>query len=459
LLAIERLIELEPQARMRLIRALTPVDRIRFLHDWRVWGRPKQQWEPDTRYTFVTSGRGWGKTRMGAENCHKMAGPNIEDCGGVIGIAGRTHTDVMKDLIESPSGVLATQKPWNRCKVFKDAIVWDSGAVGYLMSGDTPAKFRGKNTGFLWCDEFAHWQYPQKCYDAFEFDVRNGNRPSIFITSTPLPIPIVSQIWNDPETKRINGHTKENALNLPVSTLAGWIKKYEGSDLGDQELRGLILDANKNAPFSQENIRRIEVDQMPSIARTILMIDPAGGSRKKNDETGMVVCAADDHGRTYVLEDYSERMGAEEWSRKAIYYARLHSVDAIGGETNFGGDMVMTVIRLHPDWPRLRDEEQVELREVTAGKSKGDRAIPVNAMYQQGRIFHVGDPRKFDRLEFQMTHFDTTLGRDKQASPDRMDALVHGVMALHPDTEGLPASSAYSSNVVLDWQKMLGSNR
>jgi phage terminase large subunit-like protein len=197
---------------------------------------------------------------MGAEIAHKMAYENIEDCGGVLGIAGRTHTDVVKDLIESPGGVLATQKPWNRCRIHKDAVSWENGTVGYIMSGDTPAKFRGKNTGWLWADEFAHWQYPQKCYEAFDFDVRNGASPSIFITSTPLPIPIVSQLWNDPKTKRINGHTKENATNLPIDVVQGWLEKYEGSDLGKQELEGLILDTNKHAPFAIEDIRRIEVE-------------------------------------------------------------------------------------------------------------------------------------------------------------------------------------------------------
>jgi phage terminase large subunit-like protein len=456
-LTLESLMRVEPKARMRIIRGLSAAERLQFLHSWKIWGRPKQQWEPDTRYTFVTSGRGWGKTRMGAEIAHQMAYENIEDCGGVLGIAGRTHTDVIKDLVESSGGILATQKPWNRCRVHKDAVSWESGAVGYIMSGDTPSKFRGKNTGWLWCDEFAHWQYPQKCQEAFDFDVRNGKRPSIFITSTPLPIPIVSQIWNDPATKRINGHTNENVLNLPPDVVRGWIAKYEGSDLGDQELRGLILDTNKHAPFSIENIRRIEVEEMPIVTRTILAIDPAGGSKKKNDETGMVVCAADDYGETYVIADYSEKMGADEWGRRAIHYARFHGCDAIVGETNFGGDMVMTVIRQRPEWEALRQEMGIDLREVTAGKSKGDRAIPINAMYQQGRVFHVGSPRNFDRLEYQMTHFDTTLGRDKQASPDRMDALVHCIAALHPDREGLSAPSAQNENAVKDWQNMLGS--
>lgn len=107
--------------------------------------------------TVVTSGRGWGKTNAGSEHTHKMAGEWQEKCGGIIGIAGRTYDDAVKDLIEGKAGILATQKPWNRCTMRNRAIYWENGSMAYILTGDKPSKFRGKNTGFLWADEFAHW--------------------------------------------------------------------------------------------------------------------------------------------------------------------------------------------------------------------------------------------------------------------------------------------------------------
>ena len=222
---LQRLASLPKPERIRLIRSMSPEERLRMLHDWQIWGRTEQLFATDMRVTFVTAGRGWGKTRAGSEHVHIMAGDKQEECGGVIGIAGRTHDDTIKDLIESPSGVLATQKPWNKCRLHKDAVEWENGTVGYVMSGDTPAKFRGKNTGFLWMDEFAHWKYPQKCYEAADFDVRNGTNPTVLITSTPLPIPIVQEIIADHGTRLIRGRTLDNAANIAPSVLKGWLRK------------------------------------------------------------------------------------------------------------------------------------------------------------------------------------------------------------------------------------------
>jgi phage terminase large subunit-like protein len=426
---LQRLASLPKPERIRLIRSMSPEERLRMLHDWQIWGRPEQVFATDVRVTFVTAGRGWGKTRAGSEHAHIMAGDRQEECGGVIGIAGRTHDDTIKDLIESPSGVIATQKPWNKCRMHKDAVEWENGTVGYIMSGDTPAKFRGKNTGFLWMDEFAHWKYPQKCWEAADFDVRNGTNPTVLITSTPLPIPIVTEIIADPGTRLIRGRTLDNAANIAPTVLKGWLRKYAGTDIGKQELEGAILDGSKNAKWKYADFRRIEKNELPYLYRVIVAVDPAGGSAKKNDETGIVVAGVSEAGDVYVLGDYSGKHKAGEWAAEAIRVACYHGAEAIVAESNFGGDMVVATITQHVDYPSLRNMS-IAVKAVTASQSKGDRAEPVAMRYQQGQVFHVGDPRNFDVLEHQMTHFDPKLPRKQQASPDRMDACVHAIAEL-----------------------------
>lgn len=429
--------------------------RVRVLNDWSIWGRPKQQFDPSNPMTVVTSGRGWGKTNAGAEHCHRMADEWQDKCGGIIGIAGRTYDDAVKDLIEGKAGILATQKPWNRCHMRNRAIYWENGSMAYILTGDRPEKFRGKNTGFLWCDEFVHWKYPRECYEAFSFDVRNGTSPSILITSTPLPDETFIKIVNDPDTVRIIGHTRENALNIDPATLKKWIKLFDGTDLALQELGGEILAGSKHAPWQQGWIKRIETHELPVLSRIVLAIDPAGRKGKNSDKTGIVVAGIDDadDANTYVIDDATDRYSPTEWAARAIYLARCHGAQRIVGETNYGGDMVMTIIRQHPDWP-LAEADGVELVEVTATESKGNRAIAPAAMYQQGRGYHVGDPRKFALLEHQMTHFDPTVPRGRQGSPDAMDSLVHAMADLHPTREGL-ASSGQTDADVAEWNQFL----
>ena len=442
--------------RERLFRQLGSKTCERLLHDWRVWGRVDQQWEPDTRMTVVTAGRGWGKTHFAAEQCHRMADEWIDVCGGEIGIAGRTHDDTMAAIIHGPSGIIATQKPWNQCTVTGKTVKWRSGAVGHIMTGDRPEGFRSYNLGFLWCDEFAHWKYLEKCYQAFEFGVRRGTRPTIIITSTPLPHPIFKAIVADPLTKRIRGRTMDNLLNIDADTLRGWVSRYGGTELGKQELEGEILDGSKHAPWRQQDIRRIESHECPTLFRTVVAIDPSGGRHKKSDKTGIVCAAIDDDANTYVLDDATDRYAPEDWAAKAIFMARYHGADAIVGERNYGGDMVLAVIRLHPDWPAAQ-ADGIRLIDVVSVESKGHRALAPAMLYRQGKAFHVGDPHKYALLEYEMTHYDPTLPRARQASPDAMDALVHAMAELHPDREGLGGSSAYDDGATEDFAKMLAS--
>lgn len=429
--------------------------RVRVLHDWSIWGRPKQQFDPSNSMTVVTPGRGWGKTNAATEHCHKMAGEWKEKCGGIIGIAGRTHDDAVNDLIRGKAGILATQKPWNRCEFRGDQVFWENGSIGYILTGDKPSRFRGKNIGFLWCDEFVHWKYPKACYESFIFDIRNGTHPSILITTTPLPDETLIKIVNDQNTVRVIGHTRENALNIDPATLKKWMRLFGGTDLELQELGGEILAGSKHAPWQQGWIKRIETHELPVLSRIVLAIDPAGRKGKNSDNTGIVVAGIDDadDANTYVIADATDKYSPTEWAARAIHLARYHGAQRIVGETNYGGDMVMTIIRQHPDWP-LAEADGIELVEVTATESKGNRAIAPAAMYQQGRGYHVGDPRKLALLEHQMTHFDSLVPRGRQSSPDAMDALVHAMADLHPTREGLTSSGQTDADVA-EWSRFL----
>lgn len=437
-----------------MLRQLGPERCERLIHDWSIWGREKQQWSPHQfRYTIFQCGRGFGKTRTGAESCHNMADKWAEECGGRMAIIGCTAKKVREEMIEGESGILATQKPWNPCRVYKDALEWKNGVVAYKYSAETREGMRGPNVGFTWCDELAHWADPEEQFNiGVEMSLRIGTHPSCIITTTPKPLPFLIRLAKDPGVRVVKGHTTDNRMNLAPSFIASIMRRFDGTELALQELAGEFLEINERALWRPTWIKRIQTHQMPGVVRTVVAVDPAGSANKKSNETGIIVCALDDLDRSYVLADGSGKHSPHEWAGKAIELALFHGADSIIGERNFGGDMVRSTIQQHPNWQAALDNG-VDLKEVTASKSKGHRATPVAAMYQQSRVFHVGDSDQFSELEYQMLNFDPLLPRSRQSSPDRMDALVHGMTELHPDREGLAPYSGQTDEQVANWDQ------
>ncbi len=398
-----------------------------------------------------------------------MADERIDLCGGEMVVAGRTHDDAMRVLVHGPSGILKTQKPWNPVYLKGKELRWPKmDAVAYICSGDKPAGFRGLNPGFLLADEFAHWKYPQECRDAFEFSVRNGSKPSIIVSSTPLPHPAFIKLLADKRTTRIRGLTKDNILNIDPATLQGWLDMYSDTELGKQELEGEVLDGSEHALWKIEDIKRIEIHECPEIFRTVVAIDPAGSKHKKSDKTGISVLSIDANGNDYVQVSTSGKWSPDDkknehgvvieqgWASRAIQLALHHGADCIVGERNYGGDMVLAILRMHPDWPAAHNEG-IALKDVVAVESKGNRAMPFSQACKHGRVFHVGDPRNFTVLEYQQTHFDPRIPRGRQDSPDEMDAAVHAWAELHPDHDGEGGSSAWSEAGAAEYDKMLDS--
>lgn len=386
-----------------------------------------------------------------------MADEWQEECAGRIAIIGCTTKKVREEMIEGESGILATQKPWNPCRLVRDAIEWKNGTVAYKYSAETKEGMRGPNVGFTWCDEMAHWAYPEEQFNiGVEMSLRIGTHPACLITTTPRPLPFLMKLAKDPSTRVVKGHTTDNMMNLAPSFIASVMRRFDGTTLALQELSGEFLEGNEHALWRQEWIKRLQIHRMPGLFRTVVSVDPAGSAGKRSDETGIVVACIDDDDRSYVLADNSGRYSSSDWAKKAIESARFHGADTIVGERNFGGDMVMTVIRQHPDWPFAQDEG-IGLKEVVATKSKGHRAAPIAAMYQQGRVYHVGESNQFAELEYQMLNYDPNLPRGRQSSPDRMDALVHAMAELHPDREGLVGVSAYDDATTAEFMEMLDS--
>ncbi len=414
---------------MDWLKSLTPELKAELKWNWKFWARPNQvEPEGDWNSWLILAGRGFGKTRTGAETIRDWV------CGSTplspgrynrIALVAETAPDARDVMVEGESGLLAIH-PKDFRPIYepsKRRVTWPNGAVATLYNAIEPDQLRGPQHDAAWGDELAKWRYAQDTWDQLAFGLRLGNKPRAIITTTPRPIPVVRKLVADPFCFVTRGSTFDNSDNLAESFLYQIDEKYGGTRLGRQELNGEILDDIPGALWTRESIdnHRCRKDDMPDMERILVAVDPAASSNEGSDENGIVGVGLsrdkDGYARGYVLADRSLRGTPEEWARAAVRLYRELGADRIVAEKNNGGEMVASVIR--------SVDRSVPVTLVHASRGKHIRAEPISALYEQGRVHHVG---RFDQLEDQMCMFSLDNIRDgNMGSPDRVDALVGGL--------------------------------
>jgi phage terminase large subunit-like protein len=285
------------------------------------------------------------------------------------------------------------------------------------FSSEKPDRLRGPQHHGAWCDELAAWTAPE-AFDQLQFGLRLGDFPQVIVTTTPRPTKIVKELIKDSETVITRGSTYENKDNLAASTLVTLQSKYENTRLGRQELFGEVLDDNPGALWTRAGIEsaRIKVDQAPPFTRVVVGVDPAVSNTEDSDSTGIVTCAASADGHYYVLDDSTLKASPQEWATIAVQSYERYKADRIVAETNNGGDLVIHLLQ--------QVKPGIATKKVTATRGKQLRAEPIAALYEQGRVHHVG---YYGKLEDQMCEYEPGITQD---SPDRMDALVWALTEL-----------------------------
>jgi phage terminase large subunit-like protein len=405
---------LDEDDRRTLINELEPWEADAFLWDWKFWARPAQLPPPgDWRVWLVMAGRGFGKTRTGAEW--------IRDSSKhfrYVNIVGPTADDARDIMIEGESGILAVCPPAERpdYQPSKRRIDWPSGARTLIFTADEPERLRGKQHERLWADEVGSWRYGMDAWDQAMFGLRLGTDPRCVATTTPKPVGVIRHIMKMAESGQTvitRGATRENEINLAEAFFNDIVGRYQGTRLGRQELEGELLEDVEGALWSLAMIDASRVPYYPQedlfkLERVVVGVDPAATNNPDSNETGIIVAARGSDGHGYVLDDRSMRGSPNEWGGAAVQAYRDWQADHVTPETNNGGDMVVNTLRtVDPDLP---------IRPVHASRGKATRAEPVAALYEQGRIHHVGT---FPALEDQMAGWVPGM-----LSPDRMDALV-----------------------------------
>ncbi|TGP55771.1 ATP-binding protein [Mesorhizobium sp. M2D.F.Ca.ET.225.01.1.1] len=381
---------------------------------WRMKARPEQiAPEGDWAVWLVLAGRGFGKTRTGAEWVHEQ----IAAGKSRIALVGPTAGDARDIMVEGESGILASAPKWNRPD-YQPALrklTWPNGAIAMTFSADEPERLRGPQHEAAWCDELGAWRYSE-AWDQLQFGLRIGTRPQAVVTTTPKPTKIlrdlIARAGQDVVITR--GKTKDNASNLAPSFIKAIEDRYGGTRLGRQELDGELLEDIAGALWQRSWFDRDRVEKAPELKRIVVAIDPAISNKEGSDETGIVVAGLGFDGRGYVLDDDSGRYAPNEWADRAVQAFRAFKADRIVAEKNQGGDLVEATIRMV--------DPHVPYRAVHASRGKAVRAEPVSALYEQGKISHVG---AFPTLEDQLASFASDFDRARAGfSPDRLDALV-----------------------------------
>jgi phage terminase large subunit-like protein len=411
------LASLSEPARNDLACALSPAAARALLYDWQFWARPGQLPPPGNwRVWLLLAGRGFGKTRTGAE---LMRARVAERTARRLALVAPTAADARNVMVEGESGILAISPPWDRPRYepSKRRLTWPNGAIATLYSADEPERLRGPQHDATWCDELGSWRYPE-AWDMLMFGLRLGTDPRAVVTTTPRPTKLIRALVADPTAVVTQGSTYENRANLAPAFLDQIIRKYEGTRLGRQEIEAELLDDVPGALWTRGMIEAARAQTAPPLIRVVVAIDPAATSTADADETGIIVAGRDSQGQGWVLADASGRYQPAEWAKTAVAAYRAHHADRVIAEVNHGGEMVEATLRVI--------DPNVPFEAVRASRGKVARAEPVAALYEQGRVRHVG---VLPRLEDQMCgfvpagHGDVDL-RSVGHSPDRVDALV-----------------------------------
>ncbi|WP_327461450.1 DNA-packaging protein [Sphingomonas sp.] len=437
-----------------LLATMTVADLIKYDTCFEAWMH-EGQIEPSPegwRTWLMQAGRGYGKTRAGAE---WVAGLALgQPCR--IALVGATIDEARAVMVEGESGLLSVLARRKRRVVWEPAMKrlrFSNGSVAQLYSGENPDGLRGGTHHFAWCDELAKWAKPDETWDNLQMALRAGMRPRALVTTTPRPIPLLKRIGADPLTITTRGRTTDN-LVLEDRFLAVMRATYAGTRLGRQELDGELIEDIEGTLWTRAMLEACRASILPGtgrwqpqadgggreadapfhrpaspngppprpgeeLVRVVIGVDPPASEH--GDACGIIVAGRGANGLAYLMEDATiAGQTPVGWAEAVSRAARRHGADRVVAEVNNGGDMVTALLRqVDPGTP---------VKAVHASRGKAARAEPVAALYERGLVRHLGG---FPELEDQLCGMTSGLGyHGPGRSPDRADALVWALTEL-----------------------------
>jgi len=383
------------------------------------WDDTVNQWQPLPHQIppegiwdvwLLLGGRGSGKTMAGTH--YVLDHLRQQGKKARVGVGAPTIADARDVCAEGVTGLInlaPTEFRYNRS--VGEARHKDGGYVKFLGS-EEPARWNGPQWSLLWADELALWN--EASWHQAQFGLRLGKHPKALATTTPKNRQFVRILSELPSTVTVRATTYDNPT-LSDTVQERLHQQYGNTRIGRQEIYAEWLDDVPGALWQNEMIKSKPMNEVPTLARIVVAIDPAVSVSEHSDETGIIVTGKSEDDEYYVLADYSGKYSPDAWAAKAIDAYEIHQADRIIGEVNNGGDMIEHTLKtIRPNVPYTA---------VHASRGKRIRAEPIAALYEQGKVFHVGD---LGFLEEQLVSWTP----DSQDSPDRLDALVWGLTEL-----------------------------
>lgn len=416
-----------PAETLRLVLRRFPAGALEAVREEWWWQAHQGQFAPEGKWNVwaIVAGRGFGKTRAGAEWVWARARENGD---ARIALVGASLEEVARVMVEGESGLLSVARGGEapRWTPSRGVLRFPSGATGFAYSAERPRMLRGPQHHFAWCDELAKWPRGAQSWDNLQLGMRLGELPRTVVTTTPQPIPLLRRILALSGTARTAGRTDENP-NLPAQFHEAMSEMYGGSRLGRQELEGVLFEDFEGALWTREMLdgTRLTGCDRGGLKRVVVGVDPPASA--SGDGCGIVVCGIDDEGVALVLADLSAGgLRPEGWARRVAAAAEDWGAVRIVAEKNQGGDMVESVLR--------GVESTLPVKLVAATSAKAARAEPVALRWETGRARLAGF---FPELEDEMCAM-TYAGYQGPGSPDRADAMVWAMSELIGKPKGEP---------------------
>lgn len=382
---------------------------------------------------LLLAGRGAGKTDACAAYFDRWMRQHPGARGAII---APTLGDAFEACVYGPSGLLVHNPSVTvKSRAGGTVVAWPNGSIAKMFgthSREDVERLRaGGNRGIVWAEELAAWRYMREAWEQMELGLRVGPRPHVIASTTPKPRPMLKILMESKETVVSRASTFDNP-RLPADQRERVRLRYEGTRLARQELFGEYIEEVEGALWTHEILEAAHPGEgwdgnVPSLARVVVGVDPSGGDEEGNDEQGIVVAGRGVDGFYYVLADRSCKLSPDGWGKRVVAAYNELQADAVLWEANFGGQMVESTVKVAA---RAMDVE-VATKKVTASRGKVARAEPVAALYEQGKVRHVGD---LEALESQQRNWTP----DSGWSPDRMDALVWALSELALGHQSIP---------------------
>jgi phage terminase large subunit-like protein len=422
-----------PELQRRAMHGMSIPELVKLDVDFETWAHQNQL--PPTsegwRVWLMLAGRGFGKTRAGAEWIFGLANARP---GVRVALIGASIGEARSIMVEGVSGLVAVARNRRRKLVWEPSLGrlrWPNGSEAQLFSGDHADGLRGPEHDFAWCDELAKWREAEQAWVNVQFGLRRGPRPRALITTTPRPMELFDRIKEDEWTVTTGGRTSDN-INLDERVVDILTAAYGGTRIGAQELDGVLLQDVEGALWTRETIGKARVAPFAAnerqFDRVVVGVDPPAGASEDSDACGILVCGSRGEA-LYVLEDATVRgLSPEGWASRVAAAALRWGTAQVIAEANNGGAMVASVL--------AAADYHLKVRLVHASLGKSARAEPIALKFETGKAFFAG---QFAALEAELGGMVAGGGYEGPGrSPDRADAMVWAMTALSETRSGVP---------------------